>query len=406
MSTLHLFEAFGIEMEYMIVDRKQLNVQSIADRLFDGAGGEEGELDHGEIAWSNELALHVVEFKTNGPWRDLTALPTLFAREVVFANQILAKEDAMLLPSGAHPWMDPNTEAHLWPHEYNEIYESYNRIFNCRGHGWVNLQSTHLNLPFANDAEFLKLHAAIRCLLPIMPALTASTPFLDGKPSGWLDTRLSFYGGNQRKIPAISGSIIPEDVDSQQSYQDKILTPMFRAIASEDPAGLLQHEWLNSRAAIARFQRMAIEIRILDIQEAPVMDIAMISLIVEVLKALVAERWTALSVQRSWHERDLLGLYQQVIREGRHVRVDDSRYLALFGLNAATMSVNDLWQHLMETVLPTTHWARPYLQIIFSQGCLAERMLARYQQAPSPAQLTLVYRELAECLAAGQAYLP
>ena len=30
---LHLFDAFGVELEYMIVDRDSLNVHPIADRL-------------------------------------------------------------------------------------------------------------------------------------------------------------------------------------------------------------------------------------------------------------------------------------------------------------------------------------------------------------------------------------
>ena len=30
-------------------------------------------------------------------------------------------------------------------------------------------QSTHLNLPFYDDEEFAKLHAAVRMILPILP---------------------------------------------------------------------------------------------------------------------------------------------------------------------------------------------------------------------------------------------
>ena len=76
-----------------------------------------------------------------------------------------------LLPGGVHPWMDPSKETRLWPHEYNEVYRSFDRIFGCAGHGWSNLQSTHLNLPFADDDEFGRLHAAIRAILPLLPAL-------------------------------------------------------------------------------------------------------------------------------------------------------------------------------------------------------------------------------------------
>ena len=62
--------------------------------------------------------------------------------------------------------------------------QAFDRIFSCQGHGWANLQSMHINLPFADDAEFGRLHAAIRFLLPLLPGLTASSPVMDGAVTG------------------------------------------------------------------------------------------------------------------------------------------------------------------------------------------------------------------------------
>ncbi len=99
-------------------------------------------------------------------------------------NGVLEPLGARLMPSAMHPWMDPHREMVLWPHENSSIYEAFNRIFDCRGHGWANLQAVHLNLPFRGDAEFARLHAAIRVLLPLLPALAASSPFIDGRLPG------------------------------------------------------------------------------------------------------------------------------------------------------------------------------------------------------------------------------
>ena len=69
---LQWFEAFGIELEYMIVDRATLDVKPLADRLLRQLGGRDCmEVERGAVAWSNELARHVVEVKTNGPRPDL-----------------------------------------------------------------------------------------------------------------------------------------------------------------------------------------------------------------------------------------------------------------------------------------------------------------------------------------------
>ena len=63
-----LFTGYGIELEYMIVDRDHLNVLPVTDEVLKNIAGEyinTVELD--ELAWSNELVLHVIELKTNGP---------------------------------------------------------------------------------------------------------------------------------------------------------------------------------------------------------------------------------------------------------------------------------------------------------------------------------------------------
>ena len=55
-----LFSAFGVEMEYMIVDRKTLKAKAICDRLlFDFSPNYSGDFENGEIDWSNELVAHV-----------------------------------------------------------------------------------------------------------------------------------------------------------------------------------------------------------------------------------------------------------------------------------------------------------------------------------------------------------
>ena len=49
---------------------------------------------------------------------------------------------------------------------------------------------------------------------------------------------------------------------------------MYDDIAPLDPDAVLQHEWLNARGAIARFDRNTIELRVLDVQECPRADLA------------------------------------------------------------------------------------------------------------------------------------
>ena len=98
-SPLHLFEAFGVEIEYMIVDARTLDVRPITDRVLKAIAGEiVSDVEMGEIAWSNELTAHVIEVKTTDPARSLAPLPALFQESVRRINSILEPEGCRLLP--------------------------------------------------------------------------------------------------------------------------------------------------------------------------------------------------------------------------------------------------------------------------------------------------------------------
>ncbi|RDV14755.1 glutamate--cysteine ligase [Pontibacter diazotrophicus] len=407
---LHLFEGFGVELEYMIVQRDSLQVLPITDKLiYEEVGEYLSDVEFGDIAWSNELVLHVIELKTQEPAKSILGLQGKFQEHVQKINGMLEKHNAMLLPTGAHPLMNPERDTKLWPHEHNAVYEAYDRIFGCQGHGWSNLQSTHLNLPFANDAEFAKLHAAIRVLLPIIPAISASSPILDGKVSGLLDTRLEVYRHNQDKIPAIAGKIVPEAVFSKKEYEEQILQKIYKDISPYDPDEILQEEFLNSRGAIARFVRDAIEIRVIDIQESPVADIAVLQAIVTVLQALVAERWVPMEVLKTWDENEMAAILLEVIQKGQEAIITNHEYVRLFGYDCSgSCSAGELWQHLVQEllVLDDEPEVAHALNIIVSRGNLSSRILEAIGKNPSEEKIREIYRQLAVCLQEGGVFIP
>lgn len=396
-----LFEVTGIELEYMVVDKTTLKVLPIVDKLFEDVTGKiTSDVERGDVDWSNELVSHVVELKTSKPTKRIPSFRKKFSKEVKAINKVLAERNAMLLPTAAHPFMDPFTETVIWPHEYNEVYALYNRIFDCRGHGWSNLQSTHLNLPFVNDAEFMKLHAAIRMLLPIIPALSASSPILDGKATGFLDARMEAYLHHQERLPELMGSLIPEAVFSQEDYYRVIFSPIAKAIAPYDTEHVMDHHFANSRGAIARFDRGAIEIRVIDIQECPSADLAIAELIVAVLKAMTNGRWVSTYLQRAWNENDLLPLFLQVIKDAGGATISNRDYLIMFGLlGQEKMTAQKIWQHLFVEVYDgLSEGCRQHIAHILEHGSLAKRIMAHTGKNPSRDKLVSVYTQLAHCL--------
>ncbi|MGD9342910.1 MAG: glutamate-cysteine ligase family protein [Desulfuromonadales bacterium] len=402
---LGLFAGFGVELEYMIVDRDSLAILPVADLVLHQVAGEmANEVECGALRWSNELVLHVLELKTNGPAPHLVGLADEFTRQGRQINQLLEAFNGMLMPGAMHPWMDPDLETRLWPHGDRAIYAAYDRIFGCRGHGWSNLQSAHLNLPFAGDEEFGRLHAAIRLVLPLLPALAAASPVVNGRVTGLLDNRIEMYRVNQARIPSITGQVIPEPAFTIDAYQTMILETLYRDIAPHDPAGILQEEWLNSRGAIARFDRHAIEIRLLDVQESPLADLAIITLLVEVLRELVAETCTPWTEQQLWSENALAEIFHAVLQEGRGALIKDPRYLAMFGIQADVLSVGELWRVLAARLLTGSDEAWAPLQVILDEGPLARRIIDALGPEPDRDRLAAVYRELCDCLQEGSMY--
>lgn len=406
---LHLFEALGIELEYMIVDTANLDVRPLAPELFRSVAGEgEGDVERGLITWSNELMAHVIEYKTTEPAKTLEGLSDAFHANVRETLDILRAWGVRLMPGAMHPWMDPVREAILWPHGYNEVYRAFDRIFGCKGHGWANLQSLHINLPFGSDDEFGRLHAAIRLLLPLMPALAASSPIYDGRIQDALDCRMEAYRHNSIRVPSVAGHIIPEQAYSHRVYEDEILEPMYRDIAALDPEGILHDEWLNARGAIARFCRGSIEVRVLDVQECPAADIAVGYLITKALQALVEERHSPYAAQQAWEIGPLEAILLKTIREAEGAQIEDVDYLDVLGVSGRSMTAGEAWRRLYEMIsagLSATDQdiMRP-VEVILSEGSLASRIKAAVGHEPSKGRLSAVYGSLCDCLEANEPF--
>lgn len=396
-----LFEAYGVEIEYMLVDRSGLDVLPRCDELMARVGGDpNADVELGALAWSNELVLHVLEVKTNGPAPSLAGLAGKFHESVRLANGELAVMGGRLMPGGVHPWMDPHTETVLWPHEYTEVYHAFDRIFGCAGHGWANLQSTHLNLPFRGDEEFGRLHAAVRLVLPLIPALTAASPYLDGRRSAAMDARLVAYRGNARRVPSVTGMVVPEPAFTREEYQRGILGRIYADMAPLDPEGILRHEWANARGAIARFERGTVEIRLMDAQECPTADLAVVAAVTSVVRALTIGPLADRDITRDPATEALATILDGTMVEGEEARVEGASYLDVLGLEKRAWRAGDVWAALLDRHPPddpSREWTAA-LECIVGRGTLARRLVEAAGTAPGRERLAEVFGALCGCL--------
>lgn len=401
-------QGLGIELEYMLVDSVTLNVAPLADKIFtEFTGCPTNEVEGDKLNWSNELVRHVVELKNPKPVTQVRELSTAFPAEIQKLWKESEKMGCRLLATAMHPWMSPETETRLWPLEQKQIYETYDRIFHCQGHGWANLQSSHINFSFGStDEEFGNAHAVLRVVTSLVPLIASSSPYQEGKRGPFLSTRLFHYFQNQRRISSIIGPIIPEPIWNRKDYEEKILQPMYREIAPLDTEGVLQEEWLNSRAVIPKYDYNRFEVRVMDIQECPQADLALIWFFVQLARQLYVSHWVDVELLKELSSEELRKVLMEAAENADETIIDNPKLLRVFGIHNPRILGIELLRHLLSelTYEPEDEALFQVCEDIFKRGPLSRCMVRALGEAPSRDALKEFYSVLSKNLITNQIY--
>lgn len=404
------FEVAGMELEYATVDR-DLNVVSLVEpafRILAGRGTSDVHL--GALGFSNEIADHVFEVKTSAPVRSLRQAEEVLYEGIQRFTAVLRDEfDARLMPTGMHPWFDP-AKGRLWARSGGRIYGTYEQLFDVRTHGWMNVQASHLNLPFGNERETLAMHTAAALLVPYLPAIGASTPMYEGDLRPHADSRLAWILEHQARIPESCGQLVPEYVDSFADYRKKILGPMYAALDRfPQDTSAIRHDFLNARGAVFKFSRRAMEVRVLDTQECVKMDAAIAAFVRAALKDLT-RRVLAGKIELPPHEL-LVEDFRATIRDGS-AAVVTAPHVAVERDETGRTDVRAVLRALLAGARKTVRKDEaPYLELIarvIECGSLSEciRAALRPHEAGSDEDFTeaarRVYIELMDCLEANE----
>jgi gamma-glutamyl:cysteine ligase YbdK (ATP-grasp superfamily) len=272
------------------------------------------------FTFGKELQLHVMEIKPNEPFKSPQVFEETMQKAVQTLSDLLARKyQAHLLGTGMHPLLRLE-QTGVWPHRHKQIYEAYGKIFDLKRHGWLNIQSFQLNLPYSDEQNGVKLHNTLASVCAYLPAVAASSPVYEGRFGRDVDNRLEFYKLNQKEVPSVTGDVVPEYVSSFREYQDNIISKYSSEMARAGADALILHkEWVNSRGVIFRFDRKAVEIRVMDEQECIKSDVALSCFI----RALV---------------RGLLGEEAELVPH--EVLVNDFNAVVKHGLEATTLNPN------------------------------------------------------------------
>jgi gamma-glutamyl:cysteine ligase YbdK (ATP-grasp superfamily) len=271
---------------------EELRALPIVDRVIkDFCGRVVNFVELPDFTFGKELQLHVMEITPNTPFRSPETFDEMMHKAVLSILDFLEdKYEAFLLGTGMHPLLRLE-ETGVWSHRHRQIYEEYSKVFSLKRHGWLNIQSYQLNLPYSNEENGVLLHNLLANICAYLPAIAASSPIYEGNFGESIDNRLHFYMLNQKEVPSITGDVIPEYVSSFGQYRRDIIERYSADLANAGVTRLLLHkEWVNSRGIIFRFDRKALEIRVMDEQECVKSDVALSCFIRALLRGLMQEK--------------------------------------------------------------------------------------------------------------------
>lgn len=376
----------------------ELKALPIVDKVLkDFHGRVVNFVEQPHFTFGKELQLHVMEVKPNAPFRSPVSFEETMQEAVLTLTGFLEhKYNVHLLGTGMHPLLKLE-DTGVWPHRHRQIYEAYSKVFNLEQHGWLNIQSFQLNLPYRNEKSGIQLHNVLANLCAYLPAITASSPFYEGKLGEYVDNRLHFYMLNQKEVPSVAGDVVPEYVGSFNEYKGRIIGKYSRDLLAAGAGELLLgKDWVNSRGAIFRFDRRAVEVRVMDEQECVKSDVALSCFIRSALRGLMKEKTELLP-----HEL-LVKDFNSTITRG----------LAAIVHNPHGHTVREVCNYLYRVALDNAEDAeKKYLSIVKKRiegenlsETIRRQVQLRAQKTDVKEAIVSVYSKLIKCLIDNEPY--
>jgi gamma-glutamylcysteine synthetase len=366
MTAKQVEKPIGTEHEYSINDQ-EFNPLPISDRIIMRISGAlQHQVRFGEIEISKELQKHAIELIPARPGT-LGILEDMLYKGLKNLYHALNYE-YNFLGLGMHPLLKLDQTTY-WDHDEQEYYRAYDKLFNLKQHGWLNIQALQINIPYEGKEDLVNMFNRLRSLIPYVVAVSASSPFVEGRLTPYVDNRLVFYRENQRRMPLICNDILPEMIGNIDDYiriNKKIYSEL-----RECGADILCREWVNSRGVIVRFTRKCIEVKAIDEQECLRSDMAISAFLLALLRS---------DQELEDDENALRSMLEQAMMQGTKKLLPELRKIYGIACKSATRE------------------EKRYMPIIeerIDRGSLAEVMIEQHHEVGS---IKLLLSELAESL--------
>ena len=226
----------GVEFEATVIDRSSGMPLLIAERIADEAQGVE---PRGVV--SVDMFLSTLEL-TTGVCRSMAEVRADLLGQWQFLRPLLDASDASLLGMGLHPVatglpvinsprIDQVRRVTSWPSER------------------IHTTGTHVHVGMPDGDTAVRTATRVQAQLPVVLALSAASPYYDGRRTGLASTRMSLFD-------AIPRTGLTPDFAGWADYAD-----YFSALAQSDPESSFRDAWWDVRLQPTYG---TIEIRVMD----------------------------------------------------------------------------------------------------------------------------------------------
>ncbi len=359
-------------------------------------------VDHGEAIWTNRGPRHMISVRGGTGLDGLAAAMALHATEQESLSELAKELDARLMPSGMHPWMAAG-RAEAWPHNSAPQDEALISIFGNERHGLNNQQGLRLSVPFGSDAEFARLFGALRFVMPLMPALSASSPFAEGKRGPALSCRVAARRDLMASDLDFAESLVPRPATCREQYRNEVVAPLKKALETRGLSQVLGAAEVCAHGIVADFDAELVHVELLDLQECLQADIAVCGVVGATAMLVQSEEFASLEALSMWPQARLGELLELTLVSGEEAVFRDVDYAKALGFpDRGSCRVADLLQHLLEERLATNPLAQDStaaLEKIVAEGPLARRLLRALPPRFSDEDLYNLYKQVLACLA-------
>lgn len=388
-----LLLGFHLEQAFALVGRTSLDPLPLVDEVLSLQCGDRlREVDVGAMRWSNPGPRHSIRLATRNGLNGLYEAREIFSAGAAALRDAAAQVEGRLLPTGMHPWMEAE-RAQCWPHGGDTKDQALIALGGKARHGWANQQGLRVSIPFAGEASFRETFACLRFLSPLLPALAAASPFVEGNPGPALNCRIA-AGRDFLDGP----SLMPRAYSSKGAYENELIVPGRERIRSLGvklaPLDLCGH------LLRADFAAQLIHIDVMDAQESLEADLALCAF----TAAATGWLWHSTSAPRDpWPSPRLADLLEVSLVSAEAGIIGDRDYLDIMGYpERGACRYSELLQFLLEDRLAADPAVASCAESLahMRRASLANRMLARLRQDGEtfgPEELFNLYREIVAC---------